>query len=98
MEPISCSDTESEIEYILNNKTRLLRSGSVRMKALMFEINLPIQTPQMNCGEDKGSGYNFGQKWTYLGSGNKILFYKVFYFKGNMYSGTFSIFCTYLLG
>lgn len=50
----------------------------------MFEINLPIQTPQMNCGEDKGSGYNFGQKWTYLGSGNKILFYKVFYFKGNL--------------
>ena len=77
MEHLNFNDTESEIEMFLgdvdDNDTewiRRSRRGSVKMKALMLEFNFPVQ-PNGDCEEnDRGSGYNYGQKWSYLNGKN----------------------------
>ena len=78
MEQLNFNDSESEIEMLLgddddDNDTdwiRRSRRGSVRMKALMLEINFPVQ-PSGDCEvTDRGSGYNYGQKWSYLNGKN----------------------------
>ena len=48
-------------ERALVVKTEMPR-GSVRMKALMLEMNFPVQIES----KDRGAGYSYGQKWTYL--------------------------------
>ena len=57
---------EKEWERIVNRERALVKSGppkgSVRMKALMLELNFPVQVES----RDRGSGYNYGKKWTYL--------------------------------
>ena len=37
-------------------------SSSVRLKALMLELSFPVHSGPGH----RGSGYNYGQKWTYL--------------------------------
>ena len=71
------SDSESEMEWVLGKRItpRPLRSDSVRMKALMFEINFPFQQNLVNNDRDYGNRsreYKYGQKFTYL-RGNMVL-------------------------
>lgn len=51
---------------MVNRERALVKSGpqkgSVRMKALMLELNFPVQIES----RDRGSGYSYGKKWTYL--------------------------------
>ena len=74
------TDSESEMEMYLNNARKLdyeaTMGGSVRMKALMFEVNLPIEVSPYShlASEDKGTGYNYGQKWSYLNGNNCLIF------------------------
>ena len=60
------SNNDKEWERIVNRERALLKSGmpkgSVRMKALMLELNFPVQIES----RDQGSGYNYGKKWSYL--------------------------------
>ena len=60
------NNTDKEWERMVNRERALVKSGppkgSVRMKALMLELNFPIQIES----RDRGSGYNYGKKWTYL--------------------------------
>ena len=74
MEEINYNDSESEIEMLLGENDdvngtewiRRSRRGSVRMKALMLEVNFPVQSTAEYQDNDRGSGYNYGQKWSYL--------------------------------
>ena len=56
-----------EWERLVNRERALvvkteLPKGSVRMKALMLELNFPVQIES----RDQSSSYNYGKKWTYL--------------------------------
>ena len=56
---------DSEWDQIVKESRRVRPgppTGSVKMKALMLELNFPVQI----ASKDRGSGYNYGQKWTYL--------------------------------
>ena len=53
----------------LTVKTELPK-GSVKMKALMLELNFPVQIGT----KDRTKGYSYGQKWTYLNG--KYYFHK----------------------
>ena len=73
------TDSECEMEMYLNNARKLdyeaSMRGSVRMKALMFEVNLPIEVSPYSplAREDRGTGYNYGQKWSYLNGNNNYM-------------------------
>ena len=60
------SNTDKEWERIVNRERALLKSGmpkgSVRMKALMLELNFPVQIERRG----QSSSYTYGKKWTYL--------------------------------
>ena len=60
-------NSDSEWDRIVNRERGLtvkteLPKGSVRMKALMLELNFPVQIET----KDPTTGYSYGQKWTYL--------------------------------
>ena len=77
------NDSESEMEIYWDQQSsgRSSSGGSVKMKALMLEVNFPIQansdSPLLRNVEDRGTGYNYGQKWSYL-NGNNQYFKKIF--------------------
>ena len=60
------NNTDKEWERMVNRERALVKSGpqkgSVRMKALMLELNFPVQIES----RDRGAGYSYGKKWTYL--------------------------------
>ena len=57
------TDTESDLE--LAGEALWPMSSSVRMRALLLELSFPAARPGGQV-EDRGSGYNYGRKWTYL--------------------------------
>ena len=67
----SPADSDSEGHNIVSRQRALVTSilprvprlsSSVRLKALMLELSFPVHSGPGH----RGSGYNYGQKWTYL--------------------------------
>ena len=67
----SPADSDSEGHNIVSRQRALMTSilprvprlsSSVRLKALMLELSFPVHSGPGH----RGSGYNYGQKWTYL--------------------------------
>ena len=59
------TDTDAESELELAGEALWPMSCSVRMRALLLELSFPAARPG-GQGEDRGTGYNYGRKWTYL--------------------------------
>ena len=59
------TDTDTESDHELAGEALWPMSSSVRMRALLLELSFPAARPGGKV-EDRGSGYNYGRKWTYL--------------------------------